>query len=199
MGTNKLIVATGNRGKLKEIRELLRGINGEILSLADFPDLPELTETGDTFAENARQKAEQVFRATGLPTLADDSGLCVDFLGGAPGVYSARYAKGTDQDRVHKLLAALKGVPAEKRRASFVCAAVVYHSNGNYVTFFGQCDGEIAFAPRGQNGFGYDPVFYLPSLKKTMAELSDAEKNRISHRARAMEQVRLHLLARESW
>ena len=184
------IVATHNAHKLEEIRRILQPLGMEVvtdrmLGIA----LPEAEETGTTFAENALIKAADACRFTGLCAVADHSGLAVDALDDAPGVYSARYAgeNATDADRMQKLLKALEGVPAEKRTARFVCAVCLVFPNGDMVTASGTCEGKIAFAPRGTDGFGYDPVF-LPDAHagKTFAELSAAEKDAISHRGEAL-------------
>ena len=182
----KLLVATSNPGKLVEIREILAGVPLELLTLEDAR-LPPPEETAGTFAGNAEQKAVTCARHSGLWTLADDSGLCVDALGGGPGVLSARYAA-TDELRRARLLSALEGVPAGRREAHFFCAAALSDPSGSRVTHAtGRVDGSIAFAARGTNGFGYDPLF-LPSEVpgKTLAELASEEKNRLSHRGRAL-------------
>jgi XTP/dITP diphosphohydrolase len=183
----RLLVATNNPGKVREYQDLLSRLNLELCGLADLDITIEADETGQTFEENARVKAAAYGQASGLLTLADDSGLEVAALGGAPGVYSARYAgKGaTDADRYHKLLAALKDVPWEKRAARFRCVIALAWPDQHIETFEGQCDGVIAFEPQGTNGFGFDPVFYMPEHNCTMAELPEEKKNQISHRARA--------------
>ena len=195
----KLLVATSNAGKLVEIREIVAGIALELVSLRDLR-LPPPDETGDTFHANAAQKATISARQSGLWTLADDSGLCVEALGGAPGVHSARYAP-TDEERRAKLLRALQGVPEEKRGAHFFCAVALSPPDGERILRAeGRVDGSIAFAERGTNGFGYDPVF-LPAETPghTLAELGSAEKNRLSHRGRALQRLRpvLERLARD--
>ena len=195
----KLLVATSNAGKLVEIREIVAGIALELISLRDLR-LPPPVETGDTFHANAAQKATISARQSGLWTLADDSGLCVEALGGAPGVHSARYAP-TDQERRAKLLHALQGVPEEKRGAHFFCAVALSPPDGERILRAeGRVDGNIAFAERGANGFGYDPIF-LPAETPghTLAELGAAEKNRLSHRGRALQRLRpvLERLARD--
>jgi XTP/dITP diphosphohydrolase len=186
----RLLVATSNRGKLVEIREILAGLGFELVSLEDVQlDPPD--ETAGTFHGNAEQKAVTCARQSGLWTLADDSGLCVDALGGAPGVHSARYAE-TDEKRRAKLLAALAGVPAERRGAHFFCAAVLSTPSGtSAVHGEGRVDGSIALAARGTNGFGYDPLF-LPAEApgKTLAELASETKNALSHRGRALRALR---------
>ena len=183
----RLLVATNNPGKIREYDDLLTGLRLDLCGLAEVGLDTEVEETGQTFAENALLKALAYGRASRLLTLADDSGLEVEALGDAPGVYSARYAgKGaSDADRYRKLLAALQGVPWEKRAARFRCVIVLAWPGGRVETFEGQCDGVIAFEPRGTNGFGFDPVFYLPEHGCTMAELPTEVKNRVSHRARA--------------
>jgi len=195
----KLLVATSNAGKLVEIREIVAGIPLELVSLRDLR-LPPPDETGDTFHANAAQKATISARQSGLWTLADDSGLCVEALGGAPGVHSARYAP-TDEERRAKLLHALQGVPEEKRGAHFFCAVALSPPDGERILRAeGRVDGSIAFAERGTNGFGYDPIF-LPAETpgQTLAELGSGEKNRLSHRGRALQRLRpvLERLARD--
>lgn len=192
-----IVLATANPHKLAELRELLTAVSVRWKSLADVPTLTMPEETGDTFAENARIKAEAVARATGQWALADDSGLCVDALGGAPGVLSARYA-GTPTDAVRnirKLLAAMRAVPAAARTASFQCVMALAGPDGSVHCAEGRCAGQITMAPKGHGGFGYDPVFWLESPRKTMAELTPAEKHRISHRAHAAARMR-EILAR---
>jgi XTP/dITP diphosphohydrolase len=180
-----LVVATGNPGKLVELRELLGGLDLALRSLAEL-GLPSPEETGKTFAENAELKARAAATAAGTWALGDDSGLCVDALGGAPGLHSARYAS-TDEARRARLLRELSGVPAERRGAHFLCAAALCAPDGRIFRAEGRVYGAIAFAPRGTNGFGYDPLFLpteTPGL--TLAELPSAEKNRLSHRGRAL-------------
>jgi XTP/dITP diphosphohydrolase len=188
----KLLVATTNKGKLAEYRELLADINVEWVDLQDVGlDRMEVAETEDTFAANAILKAHAYCEASGLLTLADDSGLVVDVLEGAPGVYSARYGAPevtTDRGRYEKLLAALQDVPLEKRTARFKCVVALAAPDQEIITVEGKIEGRIAFSPRGSNGFGYDPVFLL-SDGRTLAELPSAEKNRISHRGNALEKA----------
>ena len=192
----RLLVATNNPGKVREYRDLLAGLNVELYGLADLSTTTEVDETGQTFEENARIKAAAYSRMSGLLTLADDSGLEVEALGQAPGVYSARYAgKGaTDADRYRKLLAALDGTPWEKRAARFRCVVALAWPDGHMETFQGQCEGVIAFEPKGTNGFGFDPVFYMPEHNCTMAELPEETKNQVSHRARAAALARERLM-----
>jgi XTP/dITP diphosphohydrolase len=192
-----LVMATRNAGKIRELRDLLKGLGIELLSLADFPDLPEIPEEGATFAENAGFKAKEVARLTRLPALADDSGLEVAALQGRPGVYSARYAQDRtggavpgDADNWKKLLAEMAGVPWEERGARFVCEIVLALPDGRVLTARGECPGFIALQPKGEHGFGYDPVFWVPEFGRSMAELEPEVKNRLSHRARALAALR---------
>ncbi|NWF53721.1 MAG: XTP/dITP diphosphatase [Syntrophaceae bacterium] len=188
----EVVIATRNPGKLREIDALLAPLGLRILSLANFPEIPEIIEDGRTFEENAAKKAVAVAAHTGRIAIADDSGLTVDALQGRPGVFSARYAGegATDAERYRKLLEEMSGILKEKRGAAFVCAIAVSSPEGKTETVVGLCRGEISLAPRGNHGFGYDPVFYLPDLGKTMAELEPEIKNRISHRARALEKLK---------
>ncbi len=179
----KLLFATTNAGKLRDLRALV-GDALDVVSLADYPG-PEVVETGETFEDNARLKALAHSARTRLPALADDSGLCVDALGGAPGVRSARYAGETDAARMERLLIELGDVPDGRRGAEFRCALCLALPSGSAIVEVGACRGEIAHRPRGENGFGYDPIFFIPELGKTMAELSSEEKGRVSHRGRA--------------
>jgi XTP/dITP diphosphohydrolase len=188
----KLFFATRNAGKLRELRDLV-GSLFEIRSLDDFPDLPEVEEKEETFEGNARLKALACAKATGMAALADDSGLCVDALDGRPGVRSARYAPGPDAARIEKLLAEMADVPEPKRGAAFQCALCLALPDGSSATESAQCRGQIARLPRGSHGFGYDPIFLVPELGKTMAELAPEEKARISHRARAWGRMLPHL------
>ena len=188
----EVVIATRNQGKLREIEVILAPLGLKMLSLKDFPELPEIVEDGLTFAENAKKKAREVARKTGRLTIADDSGLAVDALQGRPGVFSSRYAgeKATDQQRYQKLLAEMAGIPEAQRGAAFICSVAVASPGGRIKIVQGECRGRIAFAPRGSHGFGYDPIFYLPEFGKTMAELPPEIKNRISHRARALEKLK---------
>jgi XTP/dITP diphosphohydrolase len=184
----KVVLASRNRGKLREIVPLLADLDFELVTVDDVAPDCELREDGDTFEDNALAKTRQAAQATGLPAIADDSGLEVDALDGAPGVYSARYAGSPSDDARNnaKLLAALGGVPASRRGARFRCVAVfVDAAAGVELTRSGSCEGEILEQPRGDLGFGYDPLFLVPALARTMAELPLEEKNRLSHRAAA--------------
>ncbi|MBE3586254.1 MAG: XTP/dITP diphosphatase [Thermoanaerobacter sp.] len=184
----KLVLATRNPGKVRELSQLLSPLGYEVLSLEHFPGVPEVVEDGATFKDNAVKKATAVARHTGQLALADDSGLEVDYLGGAPGVRSARFAGEGHDDRANneKLLRLLAGVPPEKRTARFRCVVAVATPEGKVLTTEGTCEGIIAEEPRGEGGFGYDPLFYVPSCGKTFAELEPEVKNRISHRGRAL-------------
>ena len=195
----RLLIATNNVGKVHEYAELLAGSGFDLCRLAEVGLDNEVEETGETFTENACLKARAYGQSSGLLTLADDSGLEVDALGGAPGVHSARYAGpgATDADRIGKLLAALDGVPWEKRTADFRCVIALSWPDGRLETFEGRCDGVIAFEPKGTNGFGFDPVFYMPEHNCTMAELPMDVKNCISHRGRAAALVCERLKAEE--
>ena len=188
----EVVIATRNSGKLREIQAILSPLGLKILSLRDFPEVPEIIEDGQTFEENAVKKAAAVSRQTGRVAIADDSGLAVDALQGRPGVFSSRYAgeKATDAERYQKLLKEMTGTPQGKRGAAFICAMAVASPKGKVEVVEGECRGEIAFAPKGSHGFGYDPVFYLPEWGKTMAELDPEVKNRISHRAQALEKLK---------
>ena len=184
----RVVVATRNKGKVREIWPLLEGLDLELVTVDALAPEAELREDGVTFEENALAKARQAAAATGLPAIADDSGLEVEALQGAPGVWSARYAGpgAADDQNNAKLLAALRGVPAERRGARFRCVAVfVDPRRGLEMARDGACAGEILEAPRGTDGFGYDPLFLVPSVGRTMAELPLDEKNRLSHRAAA--------------
>ena len=185
-----LVIATRNKGKTAEIRSLLQGFAVEIKNLDDFGPIPEVDEDGETFDDNAYKKASFAARVLGFPALADDSGLVVDALDGRPGVHSARYGGegATDEGRCEKLLAELKGV--ENRKAAFECVISIAVPAGPALTYEGRCDGVIAESPDGRNGFGYDPVFYYPPLGRTFARLTREEKNRVSHRGRALGEVR---------
>lgn len=186
----RLLLATHNRGKRKEWQALLDGLSLEILLPDDVGLRQDVAETGATYTENALLKARTLAAASELPTLADDSGLEVDALDGAPGVRSARYKLGSDEVRYRALLRALEGAPPAERGARFRCVAALVLPDGRDFTTEGVCEGVITLAPQGEGGFGYDPVFYLPEQGKTMAQLSSEEKNHLSHRARAAQAMR---------
>lgn len=180
-------MASRNKGKLRELNSLLEGRGCTIIPLDSFPGLPETEETGTTFQENAVLKAQEAARRTRLVSLADDSGLEVDFLGGAPGVYSSRFAgeKKDDEENNRKLLLLMKDVPSRQRTARFRCVVAVAAPDGYVETAEGVCEGSIGLEPAGDQGFGYDPIFIVSEFGCTMAQLDAAAKNRISHRAKA--------------
>ncbi|MDY6952034.1 MAG: XTP/dITP diphosphatase [Thermodesulfobacteriota bacterium] len=185
-----LVLATKNPGKTREIEELLKDFPVTIKNLEDFGPIPDVKEDGATFDDNAFKKASFTAKVLGFPALADDSGLEVEALGGAPGIHSARYAgpSATDRERMAKLLQEMKG--KTNRAAAFMCVISIAVPSGVALTYEGRCEGLIAEAPAGENGFGYDPVFYYPPLKKTFAQLSAEEKNRVSHRGTALAEVK---------
>lgn len=184
----KVILASKNQHKLTELSAILSQLGFEIALESEYGLDIDVEETGTTFEENSFLKADAVMKASGLPVLADDSGLMVDALDGAPGVYSARYGhKASDKERTAYLLENMKDVPEERRGAKFVCVITCLFPDGRKIVARGECPGVIASAPHGENGFGYDPVFYLPELGMTYAELPSEQKNAISHRARALQ------------
>lgn len=192
MSVATLVLATRNAGKVAEIRTALADLGLTVLSLQDFPACPDVVEDGTTFAANALKKAETVFAYTGFPSLADDSGLEVDALGGAPGVHSHRFAGPEEDDAANnaKLLTLLEGVPTEKRSARFRAVLALVWGPEKATTTEGTCEGRILMAARGTGGFGYDPLFYLPERGLTLAELPVAEKNAVSHRGAAIRRLR---------
>ncbi|MCI2058223.1 MAG: XTP/dITP diphosphatase [Oscillibacter sp.] len=184
----KFVLATHNPGKLKEMSAILSRFGVEAVMPADLDIRAEAEETGETFAENALIKARAVCAAAGLPAIADDSGLCVDALNGGPGVHSARYGGGEldDRGRYLLLLNSLRGAPS--RSAHFTCAVACVFPGGDVLTAEGRCDGAIAYAPMGTDGFGYDPVFFVPDKAKTFAQMTEEEKASISHRGKALKE-----------
>jgi len=188
---NKLLLATNNQGKVREYKSLLQALPFELVTLAELDIATTVNEVGESLEENARMKATVLAAKSQLLALADDSGLEVDALGGEPGWLSARYAGegASDRDRVNYLLARLTGIPWEQRTARFKCVIAIATPDGKIELCTGECGGFITFEPRGEQGFGYDPVFYLPQLNKTMAELSLEEKNQVSHRGQAARKV----------
>jgi len=195
MQIQRVIVATANAGKFREIGYILDSLPFKLACLADFPEIGPLEEHGETFEENALAKARTAARETGLVALADDSGLVVDALDGAPGVYSARYA-GPDADDASnnaRLLKEMASVRGEARSARFECVACLCTPGGKHEFFHGQCRGRILEAPRGSGGVGYDPLFFVPELDRTFAELPPDVKNRISHRAKAFAKAKERL------
>jgi len=188
----EVIVATGNRGKLREIRSALKGLGFQIRGLMDFANVPEVDEDGESFAENGLKKARFYSQFFGKLTIADDSGLEVDALGGKPGIYSARYAgiRASDQENRKKLLKELEGVPISRRGAGFRCVMAMVSPDGREALTEGSCRGRIGFKEIGKKGFGYDPIFILTRHGKTMAQLSLEEKDRVSHRGKALRKLR---------
>ena len=196
----RFVVATQNRDKLEEIARLLRPIGIEPVSLKEVGvDFSDVEETGKTFLENAQIKARAAFEKSGLPSIGDDSGLAVDALNGAPGIYSARYAGegATNEMRIEKLLRNLEGVPEKKRTARLVCAVCCILESGEELCVQGECEGTIAFEPVGEGGFGYDPVFLIED-GRSFAQLTDREKDGMSHRGRALKKLQQALRERES-
>jgi len=187
----KLLLATNNKGKLREYKSLLQALPFELVTLPEQGIITEVSEVGESLEENARIKATILARESRLLALADDSGLEVDALNGEPGRLSARYAGegASDEDRVDYLLVKLERVPPERRTARFRCVIAISTPEGKVEFCHGECQGLIALEPKGKNGFGYDPVFYLPQLDRTMAELSPEVKNRVSHRGKAARQA----------
>lgn len=187
----EIIIATKNSGKVKDFEQLFKSKGFVIKSLLDYPEIPDVEETGKTFAENAKLKSEQISTILQRAVIADDSGLSIDALDGEPGVYSARYAgeQKDDQDNIKKVLLNLEGVPYEKRTARFHCALALTIPNQETYLVDGTCEGIISTQSKGEHGFGYDPIFFLPEQNKTMAQLSSEEKNKISHRANALKKL----------
>lgn len=189
----KIFLATGNKHKIDEIKAIFKNVKDiEILSIKDGIEIPEVVEDGDTFEANSAKKALEIAKFTGMITIADDSGLCVDALGGEPGVYSARYSGegATDASNNEKLIKNLQGI--ENRKAHFVSVVTLGKPDGRSYSFRGEVDGEIIDIPRGETGFGYDPHFYVPEYKKTLAEMPEI-KNVISHRANALKKLEIEL------
>ncbi len=194
-----LVIATRNENKLREFREVLKDLQIEVRSLNDFGPIPEAIEDGETFDENAYKKAIHTAKVLGIPAIADDSGLVVEALHGEPGVYSARYAgeNATDEENCNKLLQSLQGI--DDRKAHFQCVLSIAVPSGPALTYEGRCDGIIIDDKRGDNGFGYDPIFYFEDLGKTFAELSMGEKNRVSHRGKALSEVKSEIAMIKKW
>lgn len=193
-----IIIATKNQGKAEEFKNIFHMYGYQVKTLLDFPEIQDVPETGETFAENAFQKANAISKELNTIVLADDSGLEVDILGGKPGIYSARFAgeHGNDVKNNEKLVEMLKNIPKEDRKANFHCSLVLAGPNREPLFVEGQVFGRILDAGRGENGFGYDPLFYIPELDQTMAELTNGQKNEISHRAQAIKKLEKHL---DSW
>ncbi len=180
----KLVLASNNQGKVKEFKKILSDY--EILTLKELNVVCDPEETGTTFYENALIKAKTVSDLTGMTAIADDSGLCVDYLGGKPGIYSARYSGGNDKDNRDKLLRDLEGVKEKDRGAKFCSSVVMYKTDGEIIAGYGETLGSILFSEEGENGFGYDCIFYSEDLKKSFGKATDEEKNAVSHRFRAI-------------
>ncbi len=195
-----ILIATRNQGKVDEIAAMMKGLPTVFLSLADVSEVPEVTEDGETFEENAVKKAVTVAASTGIVTLSDDSGLCVDALNGRPGVLSARYAGGTasDAEKCAAILEEMQGVPDDLRTARFVCVLALAAPDNELELFRGVCEGTITREPRGKAGFGYDPIFYYPEAGCTFAQMDRDMKNRVSHRGKALRQLAAYLWALES-
>ncbi len=183
-----IIVATKNKGKYHEIKEILTDMPFNVLSMEDMNLDIDIVENGNTFEENSLIKAREVCKLTGDIVIADDSGLEIAYLNGRPGIHSSRFGgeNTTDEERNRKLLTILEKVPFEKRKARFVCVIAVVYPEGNYFTVKGTCDGYIDFEPKGKNGFGYDPIFYVPEYDMTTAQMEPKEKHKISHRGKAL-------------
>lgn len=193
MTLSEVVFASHNAGKIKEIKELLQPFGINVKSALDMK-LPDVEETGSTFAENSLLKSQTIAELTGLPCIADDSGLCVDALNGAPGVYSARYAPNRDFDKgMEKLLAEMAQSPNKSRKAHFSCVISLAFPNGGYELFEGRVDGHIATEKQGNGGFGYDPLFIPDGFAKSFAQMSKDEKNQVSHRGRAVEKLKAYL------
>jgi len=189
----KVLFASKNNGKIREVKKILGENDIEVLSLADFEDVPDVVEDRETFLDNSKKKAEEIYDKFHIPVIADDSGLAVDQLDGRPGVYSARYSgeNATDRKNNEKLISELMGLPSP-HKARFISVAVYYDGN-EYISALGELKGEIILEPRGNNGFGYDPLFIPDGYSSTLAELSLEEKNRISHRAKAFTKLKRKL------
>jgi len=191
----KLVVATKNKGKLVEIKKVLLNMPFDVIAMSDLGIDIDVIEDGTTFEENSMKKAQEICIVSNTIVMADDSGLEVDFLDGAPGIYSARFggSEATDKDKNEKLLKMLKDVPFEKRTARFVCAIAIAFPDGRAFVVRDTCEGFIGYECKGNNGFGYDPLFYVPLYEKTMAELEIDIKNKISHRAKALNKMALKI------
>ena len=185
----EIFLATKNKDKIKEIETVLKNMNIKIFSLNDYPEFPATKEDGKTYKENAVKKAFEGLRYTKKICLADDSGLEIEYLDGKPGIYSSRWGE-TDKNKINKVLTFLEGVPKNRRCAKFVCVLALIIPNGKLHIIREKCDGEISFKPKGNDGFGYDPIFLIPKHNKTFAELGSKIKNQISHRGKALKKVR---------
>lgn len=197
----KTVFATGNAGKMKEIRMILADADVEVLSMKEAGIAPDIVENGTTFAENALIKARACAKLTGLLALADDSGLVVDYLNGEPGIYSARYMGENTSYHIknHNLIERLAGVPDEKRTARFVCAIAAVFPDGRELVTEGTMEGRIGYEEKGENGFGFDPVFYVPEYGLTSAEMNAEQKNASSHRGKALQKMKETLYQMDIW
>ena len=184
----EILIATNNLGKVKEIKDILDSRQIKILTIKDFPHLPKIEEDGKTYQENAFKKARKISEYTGKICLADDSGLEINYLKGKPGIYSSRWGN-SDEERINKVLKLLENVSINKRNAKFVCVAVLVFPDGKTYMVKEECKGIIGFQPKGEHGFGYDPIFFVPEYNKTFAELGDKIKNQISHRGKAIRRM----------
>lgn len=184
----EILIATNNLGKVKEIKDILDRPEIKILTMKDFPHLPKIEEDGKTYQENAFKKARKISEYTGKICLADDSGLEIDYLKGKPGIYSSRWGN-SDEERINKVLKLLENIPVNKRKAKFVCVAMLVFPDGKIYMVKEECKGSIEFKPKGEHGFGYDPIFLVPKYDKTFAELGNKIKNQISHRGKAMRRM----------
>ena len=192
----KIFLATKNEGKIKEFKKITEGMDIEVHSVLDNIDIPDVEEDGKTFEENSSKKAKEISEYTGIITISDDSGLCVDILNGNPGIYSARYSgeDPTDEKNIKKLLKELENIPREKRGAHFVSVVSIGYPDGSVKSFRGETRGEILFEKEGNNGFGYDPVFYSYELKKSFGLATEAEKKSVSHRSKAFKKLKEEIL-----
>ena len=187
----KVFLATKNKGKIKDFEKLTEGMNLEVVTILDGIEIPDVVENGETFEENSIKKAREIADYTNIVTISDDSGLCVDSLNGEPGVYSARYSgdNATDEENNQKLLEVMKNIKKEDRKAHFVSVASIAFPKGETHSFRGEIEGEILFEKRGNNGFGYNPIFYSYELEKSFGEANDEERKSVSHRARAFRKL----------
>ncbi|MGB6607811.1 MAG: XTP/dITP diphosphatase [Atribacterota bacterium] len=184
----EILIATNNTGKVREIKDILESPKIKMLTLKDFPLLPKIEEDGKTYQENAYKKARKISEYTGKICLADDSGLEIDYLKGKPGIYSSRWGN-SDEERINKVLKLLENIPVNKRKAKFVCVAMLVFPDGKIHMVKEECKGSIDLKPKGELGFGYDPIFLVTEYGKTFAELGDKIKNQISHRGKAMRKI----------
>ena len=192
----KIFLATKNKGKIEDFKKLTENMDIEVVTILDNIDIPDVVEDGDTFEENSAKKALEIAKYTGIVTVSDDSGLCVDYLNGVPGVYSARYSgeNATDESNMDKLLEDLKDVKKEDRKAHFVSVVTIAYPNGEYQSFRGEVEGEILFERQGNNGFGYNPIFYSKELGKSFGMATMDERVSVSHRGRAFRKLKEKVL-----